>query len=70
MECKILKYSTHYTSECSINGTVYFAGQWGLDCDPSAIQTESLLIAEDNKNKWEETPIEVQPTSPSATDAE
>lgn len=60
MDCKILKYSDRFESSCTdADGTVWHTATWGLDCDPSMIKRESLLLAEYAKAKATEEPEEI-----------
>lgn len=65
MNFKLLKYIDRYESICTDeDGTIWHEATWGLDCEPADIKRESLLLADDAKNRAIAEPEEIVVTDP------
>lgn len=60
MDFKLLKYADRYQSTCiDGDGVVWHTATWGLDIEPTDIKRESLLLAEDAKDRATTQPEEI-----------
>lgn len=63
MDFKLLKYTDRYESTCTdADGKEWHKATWGLDCEPADIKRESLLLAEEAKEKATSVPEEITVT--------